>query len=146
MKRFTLSIAFMLVSIYSIAQTINYQAVARDMNGDILTNMAIGLQFMIRQGSPTGTVVYTETHSTTTSDYGLFDVPLGGGTTTDSFSSIDWSATHFLETLIDASGGTTYTSLGATEFRAVPYAIYAGSSPGDGVGILPGTSVICNPI
>ncbi len=136
MKQLSLVIAFVLTTMATVAQTINYQAVARDTNGDIIANAAIGVQFTIHQTTANGTVVYMETHNTTTSTYGLFNLPLGGGATTGTFSSIDWSTTHFLEVSIDATGGTNYTSIGNSEFRAVPYAIYAGNSP----AINPGTA------
>lgn len=130
MKQLLLVICI-LTGLNTFSQTINYQATARDSSGDVLINTNIGVQFTIHETTPTGTVIYTETHNTTTSAYGLFNLPLGGGSTTGDFTTINWSATHFLETAIDVNGGTSYTSIGTSEFRAVPYAIYAGSSPAD---------------
>ncbi|MEJ6615286.1 MAG: DUF1566 domain-containing protein, partial [Crocinitomicaceae bacterium] len=56
------------------------------------------------------------------------------GNTTDDFSTIDWSAgPYFIETAIDATGGTTYVVMGTSQLMSVPYALYAKSS-GNGAG------------
>ena len=60
-------------------QLFNYQGVARDTAGTVLTNQPIGLQISIVADSATGTVVYTETHTTTSNDYGVFNIAIGGG-------------------------------------------------------------------
>ena len=129
-----ISILAFFVATIAQAQTISYQGVARDNVGDIVANQAIGLQMTIRQGSGTGTIVYQETHAPTTNEFGLFTIAIGGGTpTSGTFNTIDWSTMNYwLETAADMAGGTTYVSLGANEFKAVPYAMYAASSPADG--------------
>ena len=58
-----------------------YQAVVRDVSNTILVNQNVGLRFRIQQGTPGGTVVYSETFSTTTNNYGLANVEIGSGVT-----------------------------------------------------------------
>ncbi|NQY30849.1 MAG: hypothetical protein HRT69_15455 [Flavobacteriaceae bacterium] len=107
----------------------NYQAAIRDGAGDILVSQAVGMQFSIRQGSAGGSVVYTETFNTTTSALGLVDVVIGTGTTTDNFTTLDWSnGPYFLETAVDITGGTTYIVLGISQLMSTPYSLYANTA------------------
>jgi hypothetical protein len=128
----TLFVSLLAVSL-SWAQTpdaINYQGVARDASGNPLVNQAIGLKLSIRSGTATGTVVYDETHSVTTNDLGLFAVLLGQGTVgTGTFSSINWGNNqYFVEVGLDASGGSSYASLGTSQLVSVAYALQAKSA------------------
>ncbi len=130
MKKLILSIAAIAVfSLSSFAQTpegFKYQAVVRDAGNIILTNQSVGFQLTILQTSPDGTVVYTETFAATTNDYGLVNLEIGTGTTTDDFSMIDWSAgPYFIETAIDNTGGMAYSVMGTSQLMSVPYALYA---------------------
>lgn len=127
---------FILASIFTIGaslgnaqapQEFNYQAVVRDGSGNVLPSQAVGLEISIRQTTPGGTIVYTETHSTSTSNIGLVNVPIGGGTpTSGTFAAIDWAAgPYFVEIGLDPTGGTSYTSMGTQQLLSVPYALYA---------------------
>jgi hypothetical protein len=51
----------------------NYQAVARD----VIANTTIGVQFEIHETSIAGAVIYTEAHSPTTNDMGVFNLIVG---------------------------------------------------------------------
>ena len=67
--------------------------------GQVLWNENIGVQFSILSGSETGTVIYKETHATSTDEFGMFDLVIGQGLVqgTQSFNMIDWgSGYHFL--------------------------------------------------
>ena len=129
--------AFIALSFTSYGQApegFKYQAVVRDASNLIITNQGVGMQIIIHQGSVTGTAVYTETFATTSNGYGLVNLEIGTGTSSDDFSTIDWSAGPFyIETLADLSGGTTYSSMGTSQLMSVPYALYAKSS-GNGQG------------
>ena len=67
--------------------------------------------------------------------YGLFSVNLGTGTVvTGTFSSISWGTdSYFLETEMDPTNTSTYTSMGTAQMLSVPYALYAATS-GNGQG------------
>lgn len=120
-------VAFALPLFSQLPQGINYQAVARDASGTVLGNQNISTRFTVRSNSGTGTIVYRETKSVTTNQFGLFTHEVGKGSPTQgNFSSINWkSADMYLEVEIDAQGGTNYTSLGASQMLSVPYALSA---------------------
>lgn len=112
-----------------IPQGINYQAVARDAQGEILTNAELEVRFIIfTVFEETSLVeVYQETHTTTTNDYGLFTLVIGAKTGEGSiFEDIDWSSPQYLlKVEIDAGDG--FIDLGITPFQSVPYAFLAES-------------------
>ncbi|WP_299892289.1 tail fiber domain-containing protein [uncultured Lacinutrix sp.] len=107
-------------------ESFNYQAVVRDAGNTILSNQSVGMQMTIRQGSAGGTAVYSETFASTTNAFGLVNLEIGTGTSTDDFSTIDWATgPYFIETAIDVTGGTLYSVVGANQLISVPYALYA---------------------
>ena len=85
-----------------------------------------------------------ETFAPTTNGYGLVNIEIGSGNTTDDFSTIDWSAgPYFIETAMDATGGTAYVVMGTSQLMSVPYALYAKTSGnGQGPAGLDGTNGI----
>lgn len=119
----------------------NYQAVARNASGLILPNTAIGIRMSIHDISSTGTVVFQETHSIVTNDFGLFNISIGTGTSLiGSLGAVDWSnGAKYIEIEGDLNGGTTYTTFGTSELLSVPYALYSNSAA---IPLLPnGTSI-----
>ena len=79
----------------SVPQGINYQAVARDANGDVLMNQALTIQFSVISDITTSAISWQETHTVSTNDYGLYTAIIGGGASTSGGSSatfdvIDW--------------------------------------------------------
>jgi len=108
---FTLFVAFLATSIFAQApQSFNYQGVARDLSGIPIVNQTIGLRIAILQGATSGDEIYKETHSTVTSDIGLFNLKIGTGDVTNGiFNNIDWgSDSHFLQIEIDENGEKRY--------------------------------------
>ena len=125
----------LLMTGYCIGQApdgINYQAIVRDSNGDIVADQAVGVEVKILQGSTSGTEVYSETHTDTTNAYGLVTFQIGGGTVMgmDDFTSIDWSmGPYYVQIGTDPIGGTDYSQIqGASQLLSVPYALYANAS------------------
>ena len=121
---------FTLCSIIVTAQTpqaINYQAVARTVDGKIIPVQPVNVRFTIRNTTTTGTILYQENHLTTTNSYGLFTLAIGTGTnTTGNFSTIDWGTGFKYLTVEFASNSTTnYTIMGTTQLLSVPYALYS---------------------
>ena len=123
---------FLLIATTSFGQApegFKYQAVIRDASNTILANQAVGIQLTIEQTTIGGAAVYTETFSPTTNAYGLVNLEIGTGTTSDDFSLIDWAlGPFFIETAVDISGGTAYVVLGTSQLMSVPYALYAKTS------------------
>ena len=116
-------------------QGFNYQAIVRDINGNIRSNQGVQFIFQIRDAS--GSSVYEEVHSVVTNKYGLADdIIIGKGATSDDFSAIDWgNGNFFVNVKVDG------VDMGTTQLLSVPYALYAlkagsgGGSGADGVGI-----------
>ncbi|MEO7524519.1 MAG: hypothetical protein ABIT58_10515 [Ferruginibacter sp.] len=107
----------------------NYQAVARNGQGQALINSHISVRVSILDGSATAGVVYEETRTLTTNQLGLFTFPIGGSgaqSTTGNFATIDWSTgSKFIKVEADPLGGNNFIALGNTELLSVPYALYA---------------------
>jgi hypothetical protein len=110
-------------------QSFNYQAVARDASGAVISNQAVSFRISLLQGSATGTSSYTETHSVTTNQLGLVNFAIGGGTVVSgNFANINWSnGPYFVKVELDANGGNTYVVMNTTQLLSVPYAMYAGN-------------------
>ncbi len=134
MKKITLSfLAFaaslMIASAQAPAQ-FNYQGIARNTAGAPLASQPVSMRISIHDLSATGTIVFQETHNTTTNAYGLYNVAIGGGTATvGTLAGVNWGAgAKFVQVEIDAAGGTSYTDLGASQLLSVPYAMHAGNA------------------
>jgi len=125
---------FTTVSVFAQSpEKISYQAVIRDATNTLVANQSVGMQISILQTTPTGTVVYTETHSVDTNINGLVSLEIGTGSTSGTFSAIDWSAgPYFIKTETDPTGGSSYTITGTSQLMSVPFAMYAKTS-GDGI-------------
>ena len=104
-----------------IPQLLNYQAIARNTQGQPYANQAVTLKFSVLQDSPAGTALYVETDSIQTNAFGLFTLPIGAGTPVQgTFSAIDWATgPKFLKVEIDGA------LQGTTQLLSVPYALYA---------------------
>ncbi|MCB0738274.1 MAG: hypothetical protein KDC92_12225, partial [Bacteroidetes bacterium] len=131
-KIFTLILALCLF-IPAMAQSPNgfsYQAMARDNTGKELKNTKVSLRISLIQSSPTGTILYQETHSVTSNEFGLLNLTIGAGSVvTGQFSAIDWSdGTKYVKVELDASGGTSYQLMGTTQLLSVPFALHANST------------------
>jgi hypothetical protein len=126
---FLTSLTFLLTSLTFSAGAqaplqIPYQGVARDAQGAALQNQDISLILSIED--ITGAVLFSETHFTTTNQFGLFNVKIGSVST---MPSNLWSnGDRFLHVKMDPSGGSVFLDLGTTQFLSVPYALYAETS------------------
>lgn len=113
----------------SVPMGINYQAVARDANGNELINRNIDVRLSIISGSPAGEVEWEEVHSeVTTSQFGLFNIVIGQGIysngTVSSFEDMPWGDDlHFLK--VEIKFDNEYLTMGTMQFLSVPYALYA---------------------
>ncbi len=111
-------------------EKMSYQGVARDADGTLITDTAIGLQISILETTGTGTAVYVETHTPTTNTNGLFTIEVGAGSVVSGdFATIAWASdSYFLKSEIDPTGGTSYSIEGTHQLLSVPYALYANSA------------------
>ncbi len=122
-----------MVRAQTIPQKFSYQAVIRDGANQVLDNQLVGIRLSILQGSETGNVVFSESHTGNTNANGLISLQVGGGSVVSgSMSSIDWAAgPYFIKTETDPEGGTNYSISGTSQLLSVPFALYsANGTPG----------------
>lgn len=127
MKKSILLFVFALFTLAGFAQApkgLNYQGVARNSGGTVFNNgTPVSVTFSIRDGSAFGNIVFTETQSATTNQYGLFNLTIGS-VNSSSFGQIPWaSGPKYLEVNINANN--TQLPGVTTQLMSVPYALYA---------------------
>ena len=131
MKNFLTAFLLLIAPIAILAQTtdvINYQAIVKDSDGNMVKNTPITLIVSIIVSEANGSVVYEETHDITTDDNGYFYTHIGDGETTDNYEAINWgSSRHFLKTEYDFNDGSAFLLAGLSELTSVAYANYANS-------------------
>lgn len=124
-----LILPFLSVSLAQVpVQGINYQAVIRDINGNILPSRLVKVRISIENN--TATSVYGEEHITFSNQLGLINIVIGAGAAIagTTIHDINWaSGWHFMHVEIDPDNTGTYISMGKAPFQAVPYAFYAGN-------------------
>ena len=130
MKKNILFLALLLLSTTSFGQApdgINYQAVIRNLSGNLVANNTIALRIQVKQTSASGTIVFQERHSVTTSAQGLVNLVIGQGTLLGgNFSTINWAAgPYFVSLGVSFTNGTNYSDYGSQQLMSVPYALYA---------------------
>lgn len=110
-----------------VPQRISYQATIRDNAGELVRNQLVGLRIRILRDSLMQIPVYSETHQLETNRNGLVSLQVGGGKPQFGLlDTINWGAsTFFLETAVSLTGGAAFQIMGASQFLAVPYALYA---------------------
>jgi hypothetical protein len=126
-------IIFLLFPLLSFSQTpekFKYQAVIRNNAGQVIQDQNVNLKISILEGSVSGSVIYSEEHSSTTNTFGLVSLEVGAGSIlSGNFSSISWGTDeYFIQIEIDTSGNTNYQLMGITQLLSVPYALYAKES------------------
>ncbi len=111
-------------------QLINYQGVARDSLGHPLLNKIISLRLSILDSTSTGQTIFQESHSTLTSNSGLFNIYIGNGVNlSGNFSTIPWGKNDkWLKVEMDINGGNNFLLIGKTQFLSVPYSLYSKSA------------------
>lgn len=129
-------IFFLLALCFSIAvsfaqhvpQGMKYQAVARNLSGNVLANQAINLKInLLTQDSKTSVIYYSETHTVTTNQLGLFTLSIGEGTVEKgTFSSIPWStADIWMQVAIKDKSQQDFVTVSNSKLLAVPYAFHS---------------------
>ncbi len=129
---FTISIfSLLLTALFAQApQSFKYQAIARDMQGNILANQEVSLKISLLQGGESGQVVYSEILNLKTSRFGLINLEIGNGNQkSGDMTNINWgSGSYFVSLEMDKTGGSNFASMGASQLLSVPYALYAEKS------------------
>lgn len=131
---FFLSVFVRLFSQTNVPQGVNYQGIARNISGSVISSQLISVKIGIISGSSTGVLEWEEIHTVTTNQFGLFNIIIGQGISTgngsaSTFSSVNWSAAnHFISTDIDQTGGTSFVAIDTVQFWSVPYAFQSALS------------------
>ena len=101
---------------------INYQGVARDATGIVLSDTQLNIEISLKFGSENATTVYEENHLVTTDDNGVFSLRIGAGNSIlGDYDTLSWGRdAAFITTTINGS------RVGSTEMMAVPYALSSG--------------------
>ena len=106
-----------------VPQKLTYQAVIRDVVGNVVNNQDLAVQISILQGSLDGPVVYSENHTTSTTVNGVITLEVGGGKTSYDFTSIDWSnGPFYIRSTAELNGKSISVT---SQLLSVPYALYA---------------------
>lgn len=107
-----------------------YQTVVRDGMGQIIANQAVSFRIQVLEGSTTGAPRYIETHAATTNDFGLVSLNVGEGTVfAGTWGAIDWAGNdQFMKIDLDATGGSTFITMGTSQLMSVPYAMHANTA------------------
>lgn len=131
MKKIFLLSSLILLGIYTLfaqaPEMFKYQAVVRNNSGEVIKNQNVALKISILQGSAGGAVVYSETHSKATNEFGLVNLDIGkGSVVTGSFPLIEWpKGLFFIKIELDANNGSNFRTMGTSQLLSVPYALHA---------------------
>lgn len=103
---------------------INYQGVAKDASGEVITNQSINIQIAIKFGAPDISASYVENHTVTTSANGVFALLIGdGNAVSGDYNTLQWGGVASYVT-VSLNG----LEVGTNELMAVPYAITSGDT------------------
>eukprot|EP01093_Parvamoeba_rugata_P014145 TRINITY_DN453_c0_g1_i1.p1 TRINITY_DN453_c0_g1~~TRINITY_DN453_c0_g1_i1.p1 ORF type:complete len:703 (+),score=134.98 TRINITY_DN453_c0_g1_i1:2929-5037(+) len=124
MKRHILFVVLLLSALGYTQNGINYKALIKDNQGNVVANSSILIKFKILE-SDALTSVYEESHTPTTDINGIIIVNIGEGSIISGiFDDINWgSDEHFLNVKINTGSG--FVDMGTTQFSVVPYAFHA---------------------
>ena len=103
-------------------QKFSYQAVLRNADGTVIGNQSVEVQVKLHAQAADGAVVYTQTQTVETNQFGLVAFAVGGSS---GFETIPWTDPIFMEILVKRSGESSFSSMGTTQIISVPYALVA---------------------
>ncbi|MFN5619752.1 MAG: FISUMP domain-containing protein [Flavobacteriales bacterium] len=125
--RLTLTTLALLLSTMLFAQApalIPYQAIARNAAGEPLASITLNARFTILDLTATGTSVWQELQTVSTSALGLFTVQLGSSV---SLAGVNWAnGAKFMQVELDLGNG--FVDIGTQQLLSVPYALFAATS------------------
>ena len=114
----------MLASAMTIAQElqkgyINYQGVARQADGTLMSGMSLTIDVKLKFGSSSAEAEYEESHSLTTDANGVFSLSIGNGNAiSGDYGGLPWGNQAAF-----ASISLNGNEIGTTELMAVPHAL-----------------------
>lgn len=113
-----------------VPQRLNYQGIARDLQGNPLVKQKIALLISILPSQEADFTEYVESHKVVTSEFGLYSIQIGGGVEIQGkIQDVRWEGgNRYIRVALDPVGGENYQDLGITQLLSVPYAFYAEKS------------------
>lgn len=130
MKIFPFIITLLLTTLSIYAQSpeaFQYSAIAKNSDNLPIANSPINVKIEILQSQMNGTIIYSENHSITTDNFGVFNLKIGlGNTNTGTFSQVNWSSdNHFLKVSLDIENTNNFVHIGTTQLLSVPYSLHS---------------------
>jgi len=109
---------------------INYQAVFRNSNGNIVAGQQLSCRVEIIQGNISGLLTYSEKHGPTTNQQGIANFIIGGGQPIQGvFADMDWgNGPYYMKLYVDFDGQGSLFQMqqyGVQQLISVPYALHA---------------------
>lgn len=106
-----------------------YQAIARDADGMIRSaeSLTVKAELMILETAEK--IVYTESHNTTSGEFGLINITIGEGQSTFGyFSEVPWDKHVWVRISIKSDREDEFQLVTTSKLYSVPYAFYAASA------------------
>ena len=133
MKGSILFLFFSMIHVIGFGQApdlISYQAIIRNSNNELVSNVSVGMRISILRGSAADVLLYQEEHSEKTNLNGLVYLNIGSGAPLfGTISGLDWSKGPFyIKSETDPTGGKNYTLVVVSRLLSVPFSIYAKSA------------------
>lgn len=122
-----LVILFGFDALTQVPQKFNYQGIARDAKGRVLTFQPMTLKISLLITQDAAVAEYEEVHNIVTNEFGLYTLQIGNGKAlTGDMKNIKWETGNiYIRVAIDPKGGNNYVNTGTSQLLTVPYAIYA---------------------
>ncbi len=142
MKKICLLLTMLLgIVVATYAQTfpqgMNYQAVMRDLDGQVLADQDIGVKITLLGGGVEGKIVYSEVHQLNTNRFGMINLVIGQGNAVyGDMTEVPWSSEEIWLDIALGDDNKVYTSISTTRLLAVPYAFHAYSAEKVGDAVL----------
>ncbi|MEP7267358.1 MAG: hypothetical protein ABI844_06985 [Saprospiraceae bacterium] len=136
MKKFILILMWVCFAILTgnsqnIPQGMNYQAVARDLKGEVMANENLVLKInLFTTHDSLRSIYYSEIHTITTNELGLFSLIIGEGVIEKGqFDLIPWSSENiWMEVGLKDKKQAKFSTISNSKLLAVPYAMHAGTA------------------
>ncbi len=107
-----------------------FQAIARDLSGNLLTEKPLIVQVELMTSDSTEKVYYAELHEVSSDVMGVIDFVIGeGNLLSGSFSKIPWATKNmWVRISVKTQGENNFQIISSGQLFSVPYALYATSA------------------
>ena len=107
-------------------EAINFQAIARDIHGNILDNSAIRVRIILIDKKETPVEVFREIHEVRSNTFGLINLQIGNGEEeAGKFEEINWADGEYWLKMSMAVEAEEMRAVIETQLVSVPYALHA---------------------